>query len=134
MVHLHRVSRAIFLLLAAGLIPACNGSLDQSAGAQPPVFGGVMSATPLATPGDVVLAWTPAQDFSGTGITYKVFYIQGTLPTDSGTETFQFSTTNPTGVTVTGLSSTHAYIFAVEAQDGTGATDSNSAEVAATAP
>ena len=136
MVHFHRISRAIFVLLAAELIPACNGSLgqDQGQGSSAPLFDGVMSATPIAAPGDIVLAWTPAQDISGTGITYDVFYAEGTLPTNSGSETLQFTTTNSTGVTVTGLTSGHSYIFRVLAQDGSGATDGNNAEVGATAP
>jgi len=137
MVYVHRISRAIFVLLVAGVIPACNGSMGNngaSSGSTPPSFDGVTSATPLVAAGDVALVWTPATDFSGTGILYDVFYAQGVLPTNSGTETFQFSTPNSDGVTVTGLESGKSYIFRVVAQDGTGAKDSNSAEAAAIAP
>jgi hypothetical protein len=131
----NRISKATLFFVAAGLIPACNGSTNPNQNSRAPVFGGVASATPLAgSPGDVALSWTPAMDFSGTGITYNVFYAIGALPGNSGSETLQFSTTSATGVTVTGLTSSDPYIFHVEAQDGTGASDGNAVEVAATAP
>jgi hypothetical protein len=122
------------VLLAAGLIPACNGSLGQNGNNSPPPSFGGATATPAATVGDVNLAWSPATDFSGTGITYNIWYAQGTV---SGSETYQFSTpasVSPSGIQVAGLVSGKTYIFHVQAQDGTGAVDSNTAEPTATVP
>jgi hypothetical protein len=126
----HRILRVMSVLLAAGLIPACNGSLGQNGNnSTPPSFGGVTSATAGAAVGQVNLVWSAATDFSGTGIIqYNIWYAQGTT---SGSETYQFSVSAATyssGYTVTGLASGKSYIFHVEAQDGTGATDGNSAE------
>jgi hypothetical protein len=125
--------KAILFVLACGLIPACTPNPQSNA--SPPTFNGLTSATPLAgSPGDIALAWTPATDFAGGGITYNVSYFLGTLPADSGKETFQFSTSSSTGVTVTGLTSLDPYIFIVQAQDANGSTDGNTVEVQATAP
>src|SRR5215471_782510 len=98
----HRILRVMSVLLAAGLIPACNGSLGQNGNNSPPPSFDGASATPGAAVGEVDLAWSAATDFSGTGITYNIWYAQGAL---SGSETYQFSvpaSTNPSGVQVKG--------------------------------
>jgi hypothetical protein len=127
----NRLIKPILCVLASGLIPACTPG--QQGSSNPPLFGGLTSATPSGTPGQISLVWAPATDNSGTGITYNVFWVVGAIPAQSGMEALHFSTTNSTGVTLTGLVA-DPYIFYVQAQDGTGASDGNTNEVAGTVP
>ena len=125
--------RMIWILPVVLLIPACSGSKNSNSA--PPAFAGLVSATKGA-PGsqEIILAWTPAVDFSGTGITYQVEYCIGSLPAQSGQETPQTSTTNGTGITLTGLFSGDPYVFHVVAVDGTGQGDGNGVEIGQSAP
>jgi hypothetical protein len=120
------------LLAVAFIIPACTGGSQNHA--TPPAFGGLVSATPGGSPGQVVLVWAPAIDFAGGGITYNVFYCIGSKPAQSGSETLQLQTANTTGITVTGLVSADPYLFIVQAVDSKGETDGNTVELATTAP
>jgi hypothetical protein len=131
-----RVMKSFLLILACGVVPACgNYSSPGGATAEAPSFGGLTSATPLAgATGSVALTWTPAISLTGGAVSYNVFYAIGALPDNSGSEAFQFNTPNATGITVTGLVPKDPYIFIVQAQDSTGATDGNTVEFAATAP
>jgi len=124
--------RSLLLGVAIACVPACGPANTPTTA--PPSFRGLQSATPTGTSHQVALVWFAATDFSGTGITYNVFWVVGTQSTgQSGQETLNFSTTNPTGATID-LPSADPYLFYVQAQDGTGQSDGNTIEVPATIP
>lgn len=127
------VTRTGILILFASLLPACNGTLDPNNSSTAPSFGGVTGASAGPSAGEVTLTWSPALELNGGTITYLVFAGIGT----SGAENMSTpvtTTTSPTGVTVTGLTSSDPYAFIVQAQDSTGATDGNTVEAFATPP
>ena len=128
-----RALSCLSILAVAFIIPACTGGSKNNAA--PPSFGGLISATPTpgVAHGSVDLVWTPAVDFAGGGITYNVFYCIGSAPAQSGSETLQLQTANPTGITIGGLVA-DPYLFIVQAVDINGASDGNSIEKAATIP
>jgi len=123
--------RSLLVAVAIACVPACGPANTPTTA--PPQFGGLQTATPTGTSHQVALVWTAATDFSGTGITYNVFWVVGQQPNQSGQETLNFSTTSPNGVNID-LPVGDPYLFYVQAQDGTGQTDGNTTEVPATIP
>jgi len=127
--------RLLLGLVVLGFIPACSNSFDNtgSASTSAPSFGGLTSATPGSAVREIILAWSPASDSSGTGITYLIFQTNA----GAGAENLgspDYTTTDPTGFVVSGLQSSNQYWFIVQAQDGTGAVDGNATERTAVAP
>jgi hypothetical protein len=125
--------RDYMLLAVLVLVPACNGSMNPNSPTNAPSFGGATSATAGPSSGEVTLTWSPALDVSGGTITYFVF----ASLSGSGSEDMSnpvASTTNATGVTVTGLVSHDPYVFIVQAMDTSGHSDGNTVEVSATPP
>jgi len=130
-----------FLALALlGVIPACsnglgsgdNGSGLMTTGGGGPDFNGVTSATQGGASGQVILAWSPAVDHAGAGITYLIFQSNaGAGMEDMSGPTFTSS--SPTGVAVSAVSGVQ-YWYIVQARDGNGATDGNTVERTVVAP
>jgi hypothetical protein len=88
-----------------------------------PSFGGLQTVTAIGG-GQANLVWSPAIDLNGGTITYNVY---GAIGTTSGSEVFITSTTNPTGITLSGLTP-DPWIFLVQAVDANGTPDTNTAE------
>jgi hypothetical protein len=124
--------RCLGILAAALIIPACTGGSQNKAA--PPVFGGLLTATPGA-PGQIVLTWSPAVDFAGGGITYHIF---ATNTGVSGSEMLIDTSTSPTGATTSafpgGFQSGNTYLMIVQAVDSLGQSDGNSVEKSVIAP
>ncbi len=107
-----------------------DNGLEQSAtpnvsDTDPPVFSGLQTANGNGTAGQVVLTWSSATDPS-TPITYNIYYAAS-----SGGQNFSTpddTTTNATGITVTGLTNGVTYFFVVRAEDSVGNEDTNSVE------
>jgi hypothetical protein len=116
---MRRLIRLVLALLAFGVIPACGTNQNST----PPTFGGITGATSTVVR-QATLTWNAAVDYSGGGITYLVAW-----STTTGAEAFgsanSTSTTTPTGITITGLTSTSTYYFMVRAQDANGLQDVN---------
>lgn len=144
MIHSMKVRiRLLMILLLAGVIPACNGTLNGTGsggsagggggGGTPPGFSGLAAATAGGAAGQIVLSWSPAVDFSGGGITYLVY------PSNAGAgkedlSAPQYTTTNGTGLVINGLVSGLQYWFIVDARDGNGNFDGNMVERTAVVP
>ncbi|HZE95824.1 MAG TPA: hypothetical protein VE981_02245, partial [Planctomycetota bacterium] len=63
--------RLLLSVPIAALVPACTA--DQSSTAQPPSFGGALTATAGPGAGEITLTWSPAISVGGGAITYFVF-------------------------------------------------------------
>ncbi|HEV3026440.1 MAG TPA: fibronectin type III domain-containing protein [Planctomycetota bacterium] len=111
-------------LVLCGLIPACTG---QNSNGTPPTFTSNIAATSPAT-GQAVVTWSPAVDYSGTGISYELAW-----SLTSGGESFTDPANSMVGIsattaTVTALTPSDTYYFMVRAVDGNGVADANSPE------
>jgi hypothetical protein len=107
--------RASVVLILFGLIPACS---SQKGNGTPPTFISNIAATSTVK-GQAVITWSPAIDYSGTGITYNVAW-----SLTSGGESFSDPTMSAVGITgttttISPLTSSDTYYFMVQAVDGT---------------
>jgi hypothetical protein len=111
------------------IVGTINVTVVASGDSTPPTFAGATGATDAGTGGAVDLTWAAATDPS-TPITYNIYYA-----TTSGGQNFgtpDATTTNLTGVQVTGLTDTQIYYFVVRAEDSVGNEDTNTTEYSAT--
>ncbi|HVR83683.1 MAG TPA: fibronectin type III domain-containing protein [Planctomycetota bacterium] len=121
---MNKWTRGALALLLCGLVPACTGS---NSNGTPPTFTSNIAATSTVS-SQAVVTWSPAVDYSGTGITYNLAW-----SLTSGGESFTDPTMSMVGIstttaTVTPLTPSDTYYFMVQAVDGNGVTDANSPE------